>query len=247
MPIEAIVQRRLYQQVADQLRQLIDDGEYALGDRLPTERELAERMGISRPTIREALIALEIEGRVHIRVGSGIYVTEPRRAVSRPMTEEGPFEVLSAREFIESAVAEEAAMRADPRHVAVLDDVLDRMGGQLRSGNAMIALDREFHIGVADILGNTVVARVVGELFDQRMNPHFERLSSHFEDRSTWRAALVEHRAVRDAIAAHDGQKAKSAMRRHLRLSKERFSQNFSEGSAARKAVDMEEPPGRSG
>ncbi len=241
MPIEAIVPRRLYQQVANQLRQLIDSGEYVAGDRFPTERELAERMGISRPTIREALIALEVEGRVHIRVGSGIYVTEPPRVASLPTTEEGPFELLRAREFIEGAVAEEASRQVRPKHIRVLDDVLERMDRQLHPTKTTIALDREFHVGVANILGNAVLVRVVGELFDQRMNPYFERLSSYFEDQTTWGAALEEHRAVRDAIAARDPGRAKAAMRHHLRSSQEQFSRNFSEGSVS--AAEREEPP----
>ena len=77
MPLEAVEARRLYRQVADQLRALIDSGEYCVGSRLPTERDLAEQLKVSRPTVREALIALEVEGRVRIRVGSGIYVSEP--------------------------------------------------------------------------------------------------------------------------------------------------------------------------
>ena len=110
MPLEAVEARRLYRQVADQLRALIDSGEYGVGDRLPTERELAEQLKISRPTVREALIALEVEGRVRIRVGSGIYVSEPA-APSQPVPAEieGPFELLRAREFIEGAIAEQAA------------------------------------------------------------------------------------------------------------------------------------------
>ena len=77
MPLEAIVTRRLYQQVADRLRELVESGEYKVGDRLPPERELAEMLDVSRPTVREALIALEVEGRVRMRVGSGgvIFVT----------------------------------------------------------------------------------------------------------------------------------------------------------------------------
>ncbi|TIX85399.1 MAG: FadR family transcriptional regulator, partial [Mesorhizobium sp.] len=71
MPIQAVEPRRLYRQIADQLRQLIDAGEFAVGERLPTEREPADQLGISRPTVREALIALEVEGRIRIRVGSG--------------------------------------------------------------------------------------------------------------------------------------------------------------------------------
>ena len=77
MPIEAIIPRRLYRQVADQLRQLIDAGEFPVGSRLPPERDLAMQLGISRPTVREALIALEVDGRVSIRVGSGIHVLPP--------------------------------------------------------------------------------------------------------------------------------------------------------------------------
>jgi DNA-binding FadR family transcriptional regulator len=234
MPIEAIVPRRLYRQVADQLRQLFDDGEYLPGDRLPTERELAEKMGISRPTIREALIALEVEGRVRIRVGSGIYVTEPPGNPPPLTSEEGPFELLSAREFIEGNIAEEAARHVTPEHIAVLDDVLGRMAGQKHPSRTTITLDRQFHIGIATVLGNAVLVRVVGELFDQRMNPFFERLSSYFEDRATWEAALEEHRAVRDAIAARDPGRAKAAMQQHLRLSQLRFSGGFGEKSAVR-------------
>src|SRR5215471_17161364 len=77
LPLEAIEPRRLYRQIADQLRQLIDHGEYAVDSRLPAERELADMLGVSRPTVREALIALEVEGRLRIKVGSGIYVNAP--------------------------------------------------------------------------------------------------------------------------------------------------------------------------
>ena len=238
MPIEPIVPRRLYRQVADQLRQLFDDGEYAVGDRLPPERELAEQMGISRPTIREALIALEVEGRVTIRVGSGIYVTEPPRAAPFVETDEGPFELLQARELVEGAVAEEAARRAGPADIAALDDVIARMRRQNHPTQKTLELDREFHTRVAAMLGNDVLVRMIGELFDLRMKPFFVRLSSYFEDRSTWQAALEEHRAVRDAIASGDPETAKAAMRTHLRLSQQRFSRNFDEKTAG---------PGRAG
>lgn len=243
MPFEAIVPRRLYRQVADQLRQLFDSGEYAAGDRLPTERELAERMGISRPTIREALIALEVEGRVRIRVGSGIYVTEPPCSAPPSNAGEGPFELLRAREFIEGAIAEEAAQHVKAEHIRFLDKVLGRMDRQRHPTRTTISLDREFHAGIAAILGNAVLVRVVGDLFDQRMNPYFERLSSYFEDRTTWQAALEEHRAVRDALAAHDAGGAKAAMRHHLRLSQERFSRNFGEGSAVSEMTAGKEAP----
>lgn len=239
MPIQAVEPRRLYRQVADQLRQLIESGEFAVGDRLPTERELADQLGISRPTVREALIALEVEGRIRIRVGSGIYVTEtPRAAALVAETDEGPFELLRAREFIEGAIAAEAALHVQPADLELLDDVLRRMEDMSHPTKATITLDREFHTTIAGILGNAVLARFIGELFDQRMNPYFQLLSSYFENRESWQAAAEEHRAVRDAIAARDPERAKTAMQEHLRLSQLRFSRNFGEKSVAREVTE---------
>lgn len=241
MPIAPIVPRRLYRQVAEQLRRLFDDGEYKAGDRLPAERNLAEQMGVSRPTVREALIALEVEGRVQIRVGSGIYVTGTPRSVLPELHDEGPFEVLAAREFIESAVAAEAARRATPEHVAALDDNLRRMERSAHPSATTLALDREFHALVAAMLGNDVLVRVVGELFDQRMTPYFSRLTSYFEDGSTWADAQAEHRVVRDAIAAGDAEAARKAMQVHLKRSQRRFTRSFDARTGDRKAPRPEE------
>lgn len=239
MPLEAVEARRLYRQVADQLRSLIDRGEYAVGSRLPTERELAEQLRISRPTVREALIALEVEGRVRIRVGSGIYVNEPADAAPAPPAAviEGPFELLRAREFLESAIAEQAARLATKDDVARIDASLVAMEKVAHSGEASLVHDRAFHIAIAGSLGNAVLVRVVGDLFDQRLNPYFAQLAHYFENPATWSAALDEHRAVRDAIAARDAEAARDAMRKHLVRSQERFAQNFgADGTAASSA-----------
>lgn len=231
MPIEAVEPRRLYRQIADQLRQLIDAGEFAVGERLPSERDLADQLKISRPTVREALIALEVEGRVRIRVGSGIYVTEPNGESSGhrglASTTEGPFELLRAREIIESAIASEAASLARPADIVEIDQALARMEEGSHPSRATLALDRAFHVAVAEIVGNAVLTRLVGELFDKRINPYFEKLSSYFENEASWRTAFAEHRAVRDAIVAGDPEAAHAAMRRHLRQSQIRFSVGF--------------------
>src|SRR3954453_9765204 len=236
VPLEAVEARRLYRQVADQLRSLIDSGEYAGGTRLPTERELAEQLKVSRPTVREALIALEVEGRVRIRVGSGIYVIEPAGAavpVPAAAVIEGPFELLRAREFLESAIAEQAARAATKADVARIDAALVAMENVEHPGEASMVHDRAFHVAIAGSLGNAVLVRVVGELFDQRLNPYFTQLAHYFENPGTWRTALSEHRAVRDAIAAHDPDAARDAMRDHLARSQERFAQNFGAEKAA--------------
>jgi DNA-binding FadR family transcriptional regulator len=230
LPLKAVEPRRLYRQIAEQLRDLINNGEYPVGGRLPSERELADNLGVSRPSVREALIALEVEGLVRINVGSGIYVlgTSGRRIPWRRTAEppEGPFEVLHAREIVEASVAGEAAKRATPQNLRSLDAILDRMAGH-GADSGWIELDREFHIAIAAIIENGVLARFVGQLFDQRINPYFAQLASYFENARTWRQALVEHRSIRDAIAAGDARAARLAMKRHLKLSAERFTRSF--------------------
>jgi len=235
LPLEAVEARRLYRQIADQLRALIDSGEYAVGSRLPTERDLADQLKVSRPTVREALIALEVEGRVRIRVGSGIYVSEPSLPVSPvpgAATIEGPFELLRAREFIEGAIAEEAARVAAPADLERIDAALGAMTEVPHPGEASMVHDRAFHVAVATSLGNAVLVRVVGDLFDQRLNPYFAKLAHYFENPATWQAALTEHQAIRAAIAARDSDAAGAAMRTHLARSQDRFAQNFGSETA---------------
>jgi len=227
----AIQPRRLYRQVADQIRTLIESGEFAVSERLPGERELAEKLGVSRPTIREALIALEVEGLVHIRMGSGIYVTRRPEKPAPAQAEdlEGPFELLRARGLIECAIAEEAAKAIMPAHIDALDDVLTKMASTFNDPRTSIALDRTFHTTIAGIIENAALNRFVGELFDQRMTPYFEKLASYFESPASWREAFEEHRAIRDAIASGDPARAKSAMQHHLLQSQVRFSKSFDE------------------
>lgn len=230
MPLEAVEARRLYRQIADQLRGLIERGEYPVGSKLPTERDLAEQLKVSRPTVREALIALEVEGLVRIRVGSGIYVSEPAtHALPSHLASmiEGPFELLRAREFIEAAVAEEAARVATSADIGRIDASLEAMATVQHPGEASMIHDRAFHVAVAGCLDNAVLVRVVGELFDQRLNPYFAKLAHYFENPESWGAALAEHRAIRDAIVARDPTAARAAMRRHLACSQARFAQNF--------------------
>jgi DNA-binding FadR family transcriptional regulator len=244
LPLETVEPRRLYRQIADQLRQLMDQGEYPVGSRLPAERELAERMGVSRPTVREALIALEVEGRLKIRVGSGIYVLDqqspPQIPTNGPI--EGPLELLRARAFVESAVAEEAAARANAADIARLDQVLLEVEQAHHTGDELIGLDRRFHIAISATLENAVLTRFVGEMFDLRINPMFEQLARHVETDSTWQSTHQEHIAIRDAIAASDRERARAAMRRHLEEAHRRFSQDFREtplaaaGAAGRKS-----------
>src|SRR4051812_22632513 len=117
MPLQTVEPQRLYRQIAEQLRVLMTTGEFTPGHRLPAERDLAKQFGVSRPSVREALIALEVEGWVEVRTGSGVYVLE-RAARSQgghrkvPPTEWGPLELIRARKVIEGEIAALAATHA---------------------------------------------------------------------------------------------------------------------------------------
>ena len=133
MPLQAVEPQRLYRQIAEQLRQLIARGEFALGSRLPAERDLATQLGVSRPSVREALIALEVEGVIEVRTGSGIYVKAwpgPTPAASgNGPTEWGPLEVMRARLLVEPEVAALAAEH-DAR-MALLESIGIRPGAPI--------------------------------------------------------------------------------------------------------------------
>jgi GntR family transcriptional repressor for pyruvate dehydrogenase complex len=116
-PTKPAEPRRLYQEIADQIKELIAKGTFQVGDRLPAERELAVLLGVSRPSLREGLIALDVQGNVEIRGGSGVYVCpqpEPRAPKATPELGESPRELMQARSAIESAVMILACARGTP-------------------------------------------------------------------------------------------------------------------------------------
>src|SRR5262249_31942120 len=129
MPIQSIEPRRLYRQIADQIRTLIRSKEFPAGARLPPERDLARQLGVSRPSVREALIALEVEGLVDVRVGSGIYVLGNRGdgGQTEVAAGSGPFELLRARWIIEGECAALAARTARKPQIAAMGEALEQM------------------------------------------------------------------------------------------------------------------------
>ena len=226
MPLQALAPNRLYRQIADQLRGLILSGEYAVGARLPPERDLAAQLKVSRPSVREALIALEVEGLVEVRAGSGIHVLAPGPAPSAPRMDGnpfGPFEIIRARQLIESELAAYAALHMRRPQVAGLREAIEVMEQEAAASHTPTEGDRLFHTRIAEACENSVLLRVVSELFDERHNPLFEQLGSHFETARSWAIAIEEHRAVVDAIAHQSPQGAREAMARHLANSHDRF------------------------
>ena len=227
MPLQTIEPRRLYRQIAGQLRALIEQGEFSVGSRLPPERDLAQQLGVSRPSVREALIALEVEGHVEVRMGSGIYVRLNDAASAPVVSAEAPLETIRARQLIESELAAYAATHMKKAQVAGLREAIALMESEAAAGHLPSRGDRLFHTRIAEACDNSVLLRVVGELFDERHNPLFEQLGNHFETERSWAAAIAEHRAVVEAIARQSARAARAAMARHLARSHDRFTANW--------------------
>ena len=229
MPLQAVDTRRLYRQIADQIAALIERGEYGAGARLPPERDLAKQLGVSRPSVREALIALEVEGYVEVRVGSGVYVVGPPPATGGPPLAEdsGPFELIKARWLIEAECAALAAKNATRAQIRAMEEALDQMDADRERGVMPLAADRLFHLRIAEASGNSALALVVKTLWEQRTGPLFLRLEHHFDTPELWSVAIKEHRAIVAAIARHDGAGARLAMRHHMNHAAKRFSKSW--------------------
>jgi GntR family transcriptional repressor for pyruvate dehydrogenase complex len=228
MPLQTIAPRRLYRQIADQLRTLIERGEFAVGSRLPPERDLAVQLGVSRPSVREALIALEVEGFVEVRMGSGIYVRRRDKLREQRITAEAPLETIRARQLIEAELAAHAARHMKKAQIAGLREAIAQMDADVAAGTMPSQGDRLFHVRIAEASDNSVLLRIVTELHDERHNPLFEQFGNHFENARSWGIAIDEHRAVVDAIASRSPQAAREAMSQHLHNSHARFTANWS-------------------
>ncbi|SRR5258705_2488498 len=229
MPLQAVDNRRLYRQIADQIAALIERGEYDAGQRLPPERDLAKQLGVSRPSVREALIALEVEGYVEVRVGSGVYVMgsgRSARAETLP-ADSGPFELIKARWLIEAECAGLAAKSATKAQIRAMEEALDQMEADRDRGVMPLGADRLFHLRIAEASGNSALALVVKTLWDQRQGPLFLRLEHHFDTPDLWTVAIREHRDIVAAITRHDAGAARTAMRRHMNHAAKRFSKSW--------------------
>ena len=235
MPLQAVDSRRLYRRIADQIAELIERGEYAPGDRLPPERDLARQLRVSRPSVREALIALEVEGHVEVRVGSGVYVSQRRdgREAALP-SDSGPFELIRARALVESECAALAARHATAAQVRAIDRAIDAMAAAHDHGRMPLAPDRQFHLRIAEASGNSALALVVKTLWHERTGPLFLRLEHHFDTPVLWALAIREHRDIARAISRHDPAAARAAMRRHMREAARRFSASWEKRKHAR-------------
>ncbi len=230
MPLQTVEPQRLYRQIAEQLRSAILAGEFVVGARLPAERDLARQLGVSRPSIREALIALEVEGWVEVRTGSGIYVLDranTRRGPQIDPTEWGPLELIRARRVVEGEIALLAATQASKQDIDAIRQALASMKAEAKQGVLPLESDRAFHTAIVQSSGNGVLIETVQSFWDSRRGPLFTRLGGYFETLKSWQSAIDEHEDILAAIAAHDGPAARAAMHTHMDKSHTRFSASW--------------------
>jgi GntR family transcriptional repressor for pyruvate dehydrogenase complex len=218
--------RRMYRQIAEQISRMIFSGEFPVGSRLPSERDLAERLKVSRPSVREALIALEVEGVVDVRVGAGVsFIARPGANISStPLVTPGPFDVIRARWVIESECAALAATQATDVHLECLRQAVLEMRLCESHSPEGINADQRFHQCIAEASGNAALLMVVQQLWEQRTGPLYMRLESHFTGQSIWSQAVAEHELLLDAVASRDPDAARNAMRLHMKNAEIRFA-----------------------
>ena len=217
MPLQVVEPKRLYRQIADQLAQLIARGEFPPGSRLPAERDLAASLGVSRTSVREAIISLEMSGLVEVRVGTGIFVTAPPEERTRIGGDAGPgpFELLAARKLVEGEIAALAARNATSDDAAALRQSVERLEAKVDDFAAREAEDRDFHLLIAKATGNGSLELVVEGLWNQRAEL-WGRLQQHFHTEELAERTIHDHAAIATAIAGHDPSAARAAMHRHL-------------------------------
>lgn len=205
---------KLYRRIVQSIVADIVAGIYPVGARLPAERDLTERFGVSRPTIREAMIALEMQGLVEARKGSGVFVL----AAATPHVEQeldiGAFEITEARRLLEGEVAAVAATEIDDEQLAELRALL----GEMARDDVAAAedADRRFHIAIAEATGNAVIISAVTDFWDMRFRSPLAREVLLKAGSLGTENRLAEHGRILKALEAHSPVDARNAMRDHL-------------------------------
>ncbi|MEI9887675.1 MAG: FadR/GntR family transcriptional regulator [Rhizomicrobium sp.] len=219
MPPPSAKQQKLYQQIAEAIAGSIKSGIYRRGQRLPSERDLAEELKVSRPTIREAMIALEIRGLVEAHHGSGVYVTNQAEGIvaveagAAPELDIGAFELTEARRLFEGETAALAASVIGEQEIKILEDLVAQMEDRNSTELDVNRADRQFHVAIAEATKNSAIVTVVENLWDMR---HSSLLCRAMLERAAVRPVAEEHGAILDALKTRDPKLARRAMRSHL-------------------------------
>lgn len=225
MNIATSESKRLYQEIGFSLQERILKGEFNIGDRLPPEREIAEEMDVSRSVVREAIIMLEIRGLVEVRKGSGVYVINIpsqenhaiQAAIPRANSDIGPFELLQARQVIESEIAGFAAKHITKSDIHRLRDTLNTEKHNVDTGLDDYSSDELFHLSIAEASQNSVLADIAKDLWLRRhASPMWRQLHSRITNNDYRKAWLLDHERILIALQKRDPEGARKAMWEHL-------------------------------
>jgi GntR family transcriptional repressor for pyruvate dehydrogenase complex len=216
---EAIRKQRVHEEVAKQIEQVILK-KLSPGDKLPAERELAEMLGVSRSSIRDAIRRLEMVGLVEPRQGAGTVVREvSHEALVSPLTNviahkrQLVGELLDFRKMLEPPMAARAATHGSPEEVRRMEEILRRQDAKVRGGQLAVEEDSEFHYAIALASGNSVVVKVMDVVMDLLRETRSRSLQSAGRPQKS----LAGHRKILSAIKRHDGAAAEMAMLQHLK------------------------------
>ncbi|ROR25097.1 GntR family transcriptional regulator [Comamonas sp. BIGb0124] len=227
---------RPYLRLATQIGHLLVQKGIKVGERLPSERTLADHFEVSRTAVREAIIALELQGMLEVRGGSGAYVVQLPSATGStaragagapfmPSAGPGPFELLRARCLIESEIAAVAAETRKDSDLDLIFEALADMRLHMDDKALNEAADRRFHLRIAESTGNSVLLQMVTAMWDQAKSPVWAKIDQHFHTTALRVSSQEDHQRIFDALMKRDPQAARAAMRAHL----ERVIQEFAQ------------------
>lgn len=216
--MERVVRPRLYEQIAEQLHDHIVEAQLRPGDRLPPEREMAKRLGVSRTSLAQALVALEVLGVISVRHGDGAVVVDSateRQVVSalRARSERLP-EIIDARAALEVKLAALAAERRTTTDLAAIDAAVDAMAADISSGGRGVTGDELFHAAVTAAGHSALLSRMMAEISELIRESRLESLTQHGRPP----ASLAGHRRIARAIRDRDPVAAATAMHDHIEL-----------------------------
>ena len=214
-----IERRSLYQDIVRQIQELIKDGTLQPGDRLPSERELADRLQVSRGSLREAIRALELQGLVVSRPGAGTFVNNESldtlvSMIASSLTQENGSltSVFEVRHLLEPQIASLAAERAGPEDIQQMVDALRDQDGQIGRGETGVEGDTAFHFAIAQAAHNWALLKVISTVADILRQSRDQSLQTPGRPQRS----LSSHRYILEMIRARDGEGARSAMEHHL-------------------------------
>lgn len=225
MPFEPIMQEKLSHGVIRQIEGLILRGILRAGERLPSERELSERMDVSRPSLREALADLQDRGLLTARAGAGVFVADVLGSAFSPALvtlfgshDEAVFDYISFRRDMEGLAAERAARLGSETDLKVIDAVFRKMEAahQKRNPAEEASLDADFHLSIIEASHNIIMLHMMRSMYDLLREGVFYNRSIMFKQRTTRDALLDQHRQINNGLQARDPAAARAAVVAHL-------------------------------